>query len=498
MSQFGRRSGSPRTRAVVLGLGPAGRIAAHRAAARGWDVMALDPAGGSMPSTVGAWAHQLPAWLPADAVASRFRPTVITSDGSRRLLDDDYAVLDTAVMSGFGGFDVRQEAGLGGSRFGFTWSSTRSRTRRSCAVRIRAVRDRIRKFLSPDPLSGPSVFIHHEHYDSSDGEIPEGFVDPNGEGGDFAEWSNPDVVVDAVGASPDAAVLEARQLAFGQVFRDRDLPDDVRVPVLMDFTVPGDAVLPPEHADAAGRFPATFSYRLPLGDGTWLIEETILAARASSDANDPRRAELRAHLRRMQARRLTDLGVDPARAIADETVDFPMGPWQLPDNRPSTPLRERLRGVPVPGRPRLSLDLSFLARPVSGSGTPGYGHFGASGGWMHPATGYSVGAVLADVDRFLDHLAARDDASPPGGRPLAWLRRRGLHVLLGFDADQTREFFDSFLSLPDAAIREYLTGTSTPKTLAVMVALAIPLVRRNPKTLARLLATFADGRPVDA
>ena len=33
--------------------------------------------------------------------------------------------------------------------------------------------------------------------------------------------------------------------------------------------------------------------------------------------------------------------------------------------------------------------------------------------------------------------------------------------------------------------------------LAVMVALAMPLGRRNPKTLARLLATFADGKPVD-
>ena len=162
--------------------------------------------------------------------------------------------------------------------------------------------------------------------------------------------------------------------------------------------------------------------------------------------------------------RLADLGLDPARAIADETVDFPMGPRHLPDDDPRK----------------------------------GHGHFGAVGGWMHPATGYCVGAVLADVDRFLDQLEARADASPPGGRPLAWLRRRGLHVLLGFDADQTREFFDSFLSLPDAAIREYLTGTSTPRTLAVMVALAMPLGRRNPKTLARLLATFADGRPVDA
>lgn len=409
MSQFGRRSGSPRTRAVVLGLGPAGRIAAHRAAARGWDVMALDPAGGSMPSTVGAWAHQLPAWLPADAVASRFRPSVVTSGGRRRLLDDDYVVLDTAVLSRLGGFDVCRERGM---------------RHADGAVTIR---------------------------------------DGDGDGEDFGAWTSSDVVVDAVGAAPGAAVLEARQLAFGHVFREIDVPEHVRVPVLMDFTVPTGSDLPPDRADATGSYPATFSYRLPLGDGTWLIEETILAARASSGADDPRRAELHAHLHGMQSRRLADLGLDPARAIADETVDFPMGPRHLPDDDPRK----------------------------------GHGHFGAVGGWMHPATGYCVGAVLADVDRFLDQLEARADASPPGGRPLAWLRRRGLHVLLGFDADQTREFFDSFLSLPDAAIREYLTGTSTPRTLAVMVALAMPLGRRNPKTLARLLATFADGKPVD-
>ena len=409
MSQFGRQSGSPRTRAVVLGLGPAGRIAAHRAAARGWDVMALDPAGGSMPSTVGAWAHQLPAWLPADAVASRFRPSVVTSGGRRRLLDDDYVVLDTAVLSRLGGFDVCRERGM---------------RHADGAVTIR---------------------------------------DGDGDGEDFGAWTSSDVVVDAVGAAPGAAVLEARQLAFGHVFREIDVPEHVRVPVLMDFTVPTGSDLPPDRADATGSYPATFSYRLPLGDGTWLIEETILAARASSGADDPRRAELHAHLHGMQSRRLADLGLDPARAIADETVDFPMGPRHLPDDDPRK----------------------------------GHGHFGAVGGWMHPATGYCVGAVLADVDRFLDQLEARADASPPGGRPLAWLRRRGLHVLLGFDADQTREFFDSFLSLPDAAIREYLTGTSTPRTLAVMVALAMPLGRRNPKTLARLLATFADGKPVD-
>lgn len=405
MSEFGSRSDGPRTRAAVLGLGPAGRIAAHRAAARGWDVLALDPAGGSMPSTVGAWAHQVPAWLPSGAVASRFRPSVITSDGRRRVLDDAYVVLDTAALSGLGGFDVRRGRGV---------------------VR-------------------------------GDGTLTDA------DGGDYGAWSKPDVLVDAVGAGRDGAVLGVRQLAYGQIFRDEDLPDDVRVPVLMDFTVPTGDHADREGDGADGEYPATFSYRLPLGDGTWLIEETILAARASAHAGDPRRAELHAYLRRIQLRRLADLGVDPAIAIADETVDFPMGPRRLPDNRRRT---------------------------------PGHGHFGAAGGWMHPATGYSVGAMLADVDRFLDRLAARDDASPPGGRPLAWLRRRGLHVLLGFDAARTRDFFDAFFTLPDSAIREYLTGTSAPKTMAVMLRLALPLARRNPATLGRLLATFADGKPV--
>ncbi len=361
-----------------------------------------------MPSTVGAWARQLPSWLSPDAVASRFRPTVIASDGSRRLLDDDYAVLDTGHLASLGGFEVHRVAGSADSR----------------AARA----------------DGPAVHV----------DRPEG-ADALG------EWTRPDVVVDAVGSGSGEPVLGARQLAFGQIFGEEDLPADVRVAALMDFTVPGgdDAT----ETDAATDCPATFSYRIPLGDGRWLIEETILAARASGDPDDPRRAELHAHLRRMQARRLADLGVDAETVTAEEIVDFPMGPRRLP-----------------------------------GSATPGLGRFGAGGGWMHPATGYSVGAVLADVDRFLDRLESRADASPPGGRPLAWLRRRGLHVLLGFDADQSRDFFDAFLSLPDAAIREYLTGASTTKTLAVMIRLAIPLGRRNPATLGRLLVTFLDGR----
>lgn len=494
-------------RVVVLGAGPAGRIAAHRAAARGWDVVALDPAGGSMPTTVGAWAHQLPDWLPDEAVASRFRPTVITSDGRRRLLDDDYVVLDTAVLSGLGGFAVREEPGIGGSTVRFTWSGAGGEgdgdghVDGGAAGRFSRIRDRaasalarVRELLRPDPAEGPGASVYHEYYDADDDDVPADFVDPNGPDGEFDEWTAPDVVVDAIGATPYSAVLDARQIARGHVFREEDIPAHHRVPVLMDFRVPGGAG--DEMADDASTgAPATFSYRLPLGDGTWLIEETILAARASSDPGDPRSAELHRHVRRRQAARVADLGIDPGAAIAVEIVDFPLGPWRLPDNRPRVALANRLTFIPL-GRGGSVLDLSFLTRPFGGDGVPGYGHFGAMGGWMHPATGYSVGAVLSDVDRFLDRVGSRSDASPPGGRPLAWLRRRGLHVLLAFDDVGTRKFFDAFFTLPDAAIREYLTGTSAPKTLAVMGRLLFPLARRSPATLAQLLLAFADGKPL--
>ncbi|WP_141743045.1 lycopene cyclase family protein [Corynebacterium sp. HMSC11E11] len=498
-------------RVVVLGAGPAGRIAAHRAAARGWDVVALDPAGGSMPTTVGAWAHQLPDWLPDDAVASRFRPTVITSGGRRRLLDDDYVVLDTAVLSGLGGFAVREEPGNGGSTMRFTWTgddeegagdghAAGGAVARFARIgeRVTSALVRARELLRPDPAEGPGATVHHEYYDADDDDVPADFVDPNGPDGDFYEWTSPDVVIDAIGATPFSAVLDARQIARGHLFREEDIPERHRVPVLMDFRVPGGAgdEMADELADDASTgAPATFSYRLPLGDGTWLIEETILAARASSDPGDPRSAELHRHVRRRQAARVADLGIDPAAAIAVEIVDFPLGPWRLPDNRPRVALANRLTFIPL-GRGGSVLDLSFLTRPFGGDGVPGYGHFGAMGGWMHPATGYSVGAVLSDVDRFLDRVGSRSDASPPGGRPLAWLRRRGLHVLLAFDDVRTRQFFDAFFTLPDAAIRESLTGTSAPRTLAVMARLLIPLARRSPAMLAKLLLTFADGKPV--
>lgn len=392
--------------ATVIGLGPAGRAVAHRAAARGWRVTAHDPAGGSMPATVGAWAHQLPGWLPAGAVASRFRPEFVSSRGERRLLADDYVILDTAELAGLGGFEVRRD--------------------RADVVAVASGDD------------------------------------------DFA--------IVATGAAPDPGAdgpLPIRQIAFGHVFAEADVPEHLRVPVLMDFTVPDGAVGAggvSGAGGAAGDLPATFSYRLPLGDGTWLIEETIVAAR-TGPAGGRRHAHpaetLHAHVRAMQGHRLAALGLDPVLATATETVDFPLGPARLPVNRPPCD----------PGATRVA-------------------RFGAAAGWMHPATGYSVGMVLAGVDRFLDALATEKTASPPGGRVRAWLLRRGLHVLLGFDAAMMRDFFDAFFRLRDSDVRAYLTGATAVRTMLVMLRVAVPLGRRNPAALRRLLTVFCDGEPL--
>src|SRR5699024_1493722 len=205
-------------------------------------------------------------------VASRFHPSVVTSSGSARVLSDEYAILDTGVLASLNGFDVRRERGFCGARAVHMRWGGREGARSGLRGVIDGARDalvRVRAMVTPDPGEGPSVV-----------------VDSDGAGGDFAGWIDPDVVVDAVGAD-SGAVLVARQLAFGQGVRESDLPEGLRVPVLMDFTVPGPAGSGDEWA--AEGYPATFSYRLPLGDGTWLIEETILAARTSADPGDPGR-----------------------------------------------------------------------------------------------------------------------------------------------------------------------------------------------------------------
>ena len=94
--------------ASVVGLGPAGRIAAHRAAARGWDVTAFDPAGGTLPSTIGMWCDQLPDWAPADFLSATFHPSVILADGRERPLGRTYGVINKESLSALDGFTIER------------------------------------------------------------------------------------------------------------------------------------------------------------------------------------------------------------------------------------------------------------------------------------------------------------------------------------------------------------------------------------------------------
>ncbi|MFF0813818.1 lycopene cyclase family protein [Rhodococcus sp. NPDC003318] len=83
---------------AVVGLGPAGRALAHRAAAAGLDVVAVDPASARpWTPTYAAWADELPRWLGTGVVAARVaRPR---ARGSRdHVLDREYVVLDNTAL----------------------------------------------------------------------------------------------------------------------------------------------------------------------------------------------------------------------------------------------------------------------------------------------------------------------------------------------------------------------------------------------------------------
>lgn len=90
-----RRPTYPDADLIVVGLGPAGRALTHRAANRGFDVVAVDP----HPSrrwtpTYSAWADELPSWLPTSVIGSlTHTPAAWTTKA--HTIDRKYCVLDT-------------------------------------------------------------------------------------------------------------------------------------------------------------------------------------------------------------------------------------------------------------------------------------------------------------------------------------------------------------------------------------------------------------------
>ncbi|SDE62464.1 lycopene cyclase family protein [Rhodococcus tukisamuensis] len=93
---------------AVVGLGPAGRALAHRAAAAGLDVVAVDPRPARpWTPTYAAWLDELPAWLGPSVVRARVdRPRVWAR--REHTLDRPYCVLDNEAL--------RAALDLGGTR----------------------------------------------------------------------------------------------------------------------------------------------------------------------------------------------------------------------------------------------------------------------------------------------------------------------------------------------------------------------------------------------
>ncbi|SES05660.1 lycopene beta-cyclase [Lentzea xinjiangensis] len=173
----------------------------------------------------------------------------------------------------------------------------------------------------------------------------------------------------------------------------------------------------------------TFLYKVPLGGNRVLVEETCLARRPGMPLSELRR--------RLHARL--------APGAHEERVRFP------------------------------------LDAPRSGGLA-----FGASAGFIHPGTGYSVATSLTLAPAVAQAVRAGEDPRrviwPHSARIVQALRRRGLEALLRLNADETRDFFELFFRLDVDLQRAYLSGRDDVKgTAAAMTALfaAAPLRLRK-------------------
>ncbi|GAA2049099.1 lycopene cyclase family protein [Williamsia deligens] len=243
-------------------------------------------------------------------------------------------------------------------------------------------------------------------------------------------------VIDARGSDPTGPVQTAAGVFVDAGDAAAVLGDEAAV--LMDWRDPDGRPLGRPTVGSDGRtLPPTFLYAIPMGDGTVLLEETCLAADPPVPVT-----ELRARL----LRRLARTGVDPGR-VADaprESVRFTL------DGGGDRPWR------------------------------PGPTRFGAAGGLMHPATGYSVATSLrlADdvVGAVVDGRDVTDALWPSSARAVHALRRRGLNVILGLDAAATVDFFDGFFQLDPTRRDAYLSERDDLGAVAAAMAALMPIV----------------------
>ncbi|SDI75510.1 lycopene cyclase (CrtL-type) [Actinokineospora alba] len=211
------------------------------------------------------------------------------------------------------------------------------------------------------------------------------------------------------------------------------------------FVAPGEAVFMDDWITANGL--ATFLYAVPLPGNRVLLEETSLAARPGV-------------ARDVLVSRLRSRGI----SLTDETE------WV-----------------------RFALD---IAPPWGGDVVA----FGAAGGMIHPATGYSLGDALAVAPQVAGAIAAALPDGPakaraaaraavwsPAARVVHGLRLRGLRTLTALPAERFPAFFDTFFALPADLRDAYLTGRDDVRgTTAAMAALFRDVPWRIRRTMAIL------------
>ncbi|MDN8623449.1 MULTISPECIES: lycopene cyclase family protein [Corynebacterium] len=394
----------------VVGLGPAGTAASVAALRSGYSVECWDPHGSHYPPTMGAWAHQIPQWLRQHPhpYFSQSRPRVC-GDGWEVALPETYVILNPD-----------------------------------------ALRDQLR-----DAGGTQSLSIHDQWYDSTrdDGHV---VIDTRASSGGF---------------------LPVRQLAVGLVLPEHLLPRDHRRSVLMDMrTLPDSASCSRPTSDDGASTTAhpgvdafsrmTFNYRMPLGHGRWLIEETIVATSCRGPEHSPHSETAQVeHLRWALDRRLEQLGIDPEtarrHAVREEVVSFPVAP-----------LRRRIPHV-----------------TRRNNGVTSIFPWGAAAGLMHAATGYSIGTAIDRADKEIGWAAhwARYPSllqrtvgavhGPPGGWVAGWLQRRGLGATLQLKPEEMRLFYREFFAMSPPRIRDYLTSSHGLDIARSMVSVVARLVR---------------------
>ncbi|HIW90054.1 MAG TPA: hypothetical protein H9870_00060 [Candidatus Corynebacterium avicola] len=202
--------------------------------------------------------------------------------------------------------------------------------------------------------------------------------------------------------------------------------------------------------------PPSFLYIQPVEKGI-LLEETVLATRQ-------RTRDLLPPLRERLHRRIPGLAPDGSKdtIIDTETVHFPM------DRR----RRGWYTGV-----------------------HDGVAVFGAAGGLIHPATGYSVAAAAGTAEQMLDLIET--GSLPRSARISAatayHLRRFGAELIVRTDQEALLRFFDAFFRLPHRRQSDYLAGQHGGRVALTMLSLAkyprqvLPFLRQSPAALRAVL-----------